>query len=125
LNIGRFLFHADVYTTHSQNEAFQPSPGLPETLLGAAERQGYDFDARYYFVKDAANNVAVFANYGEVVARLLDSAPSFYVPNVPLYTAPVRIGLRLFCWPPEHDAGWRADSLGIPACHRPRELFMA
>jgi outer membrane receptor protein involved in Fe transport len=75
LNIGRFVFHADVYTTHSQNEAFQAAPGLPETLLGAADRQGYDFDARYYFVKDAASNVAVFANYGQVVARLLDSAP--------------------------------------------------
>jgi outer membrane receptor protein involved in Fe transport len=91
LNIGRFVFHADVYTTHSQNEAFQAAPGLPETLLGAAERQGYDFDARYYFVKDAASNVAVFANYGEVVARLLNSAPSFYVPNVPLYTANVGV----------------------------------
>jgi outer membrane receptor protein involved in Fe transport len=40
LNIGRFVFHAAVYTTHSQNEAFQAAPGLPETLLGAAERQG-------------------------------------------------------------------------------------
>jgi outer membrane receptor protein involved in Fe transport len=91
LNIGPFVLHADVYTTHSQNEAFQAAPGLPETFLGAAERAGYDFDARYYIVKDAANNVALFANYGEVVARLLNSAPSFYVPNVPLYTANIGV----------------------------------
>ncbi|MGP0088236.1 MAG: TonB-dependent receptor [Steroidobacteraceae bacterium] len=90
-NIGRFVFHADVYTTHSQNEAFQAAPGLPETFLGAAEREGYDFDARYFIVKDSANNVSLFANYGQVVARLLNSAPSLYVPNVPLYTANIGV----------------------------------
>jgi len=91
IDIGSFVFHADAYTTHSQNEAFQPAPGLPETFLGAADREGYDIDARYYVVKDPANNVSVFANYGEVVARLVNAAPSFYVPNVPLYTANVGV----------------------------------
>lgn len=91
LDIGRAVFHADIYKTHSENEAFQAAPGLPETLLGAADRQGYDLDARYYVVKDAENNVSLFANYGEVVARLLNAAPSYYVPNVPLYTSNIGI----------------------------------
>lgn len=91
LNVGRFVFHADLYTTHSQNEAFQAAPGLPETLLGAATRNGYDVEARYFLFKNTANDVSLFANYGEVVARLLDSAPSYYVPNVPLYTANIGI----------------------------------
>ncbi|HUC49583.1 MAG TPA: TonB-dependent receptor [Xanthobacteraceae bacterium] len=91
LNIGNFVFHTDVYWTHSQNEAFQAAPGLPETFLGAADRQGYDLDASYYVVNNTANNVSLFANYGEVVATLINSAPSFYVPNVPLYTANVGV----------------------------------
>lgn len=91
VNFDRVVFHADVYTTHSQNEAFQAAPGLPETLLGAADREGYDLDARYYVSKNSANDISLFANYGEVVARLLDAAPSYYVPNVPLYTANVGI----------------------------------
>ncbi len=91
LNIGQFVFHADVYTTHSQNEAFQAAPGLPETFLGAAVREGYDLDARYYVMSNAQNNVSIFANYGQVVARLLNSAPSYYVPNVPLYTSNIGI----------------------------------
>jgi outer membrane receptor protein involved in Fe transport len=91
VNIGAVVLHADVYTTHSQNEAFQAAPGLPETLLGAAQRAGYDLDARYYVFRNATNNVSVFGNYGEVVARLLGAAPSYYVPNVPLYVANIGI----------------------------------
>jgi outer membrane receptor protein involved in Fe transport len=91
LDIGRFVFHADVYTTHSANEAFQAAPGLPETFLGAAQREGYDLEARYYVMRDPANNVSVFANFSPVTARLLNSAPSFYVPNVPSYTANIGI----------------------------------
>ena len=37
------------------------------------------------------NNVSLFANYGEVVARLPNAAPSYYVPNVPLYTSNIGI----------------------------------
>jgi outer membrane receptor protein involved in Fe transport len=91
VDISKFVFHADLYTTHSQNEAFQAAPDLPETFLGAAVREGYDLDARYYLLKDPANKVSLFANYGQVVAKLLNSAPSFYVPNVPLYTSNVGV----------------------------------
>lgn len=68
---------------------------MPETFLGAAQRQGYDLDGRYYIVRDAANSVSLFANYGQVVARLLDSAPSYYVPNVPLYTANIGVDFNV------------------------------
>lgn len=91
VDLNRVVLHADAYTTHSQNEAFQAAPGLPETLLGAADRDGFDLEARYYVYKNAINNVSLFANYGQVVARLLNAAPSFYVPNVPLYTANIGI----------------------------------
>lgn len=94
-NLAAFEFHGDVYTTNSQNEAFQAAPGLPETFLGAAVRQGYDIDSRFYLRRDSENTVSLFANYSGVVARLRDSAPSFYVPNVPLYTANVGIDYSL------------------------------
>ena len=79
------------------------------TFLGNARRDGYDLDARYYVIKDPVDSVSLFANFGGVRARLLDAAPSFYVPNVPNYVAnvgidfnvatvnaqtPVRFGLR-------------------------------
>ncbi|HLH97985.1 MAG TPA: TonB-dependent receptor [Xanthobacteraceae bacterium] len=87
----RVLFSADVWTTDSQNEAFQPAPGLPTTFLGKARRDGFDLDGRAYVVKDAFGSVAVFANYGAVQALLLDAAPSQYVPDVPTYAANVGV----------------------------------
>jgi len=93
--IDRLVFHADVYTTHSKNEAFQAAPGLPETFLGAANREGFDLDARYHVFRDAQNDVSLYANYGQVVARLLNAAPSYYVPNVPFYTANIGIDFNV------------------------------
>lgn len=83
----RFRVLVDYWTTRSENESFQPAPGLPVTFLGKAERDGFDLDARFMVVKEANTGVAVFANYSGVRARLLDAAPSFYVPNVPAYVA--------------------------------------
>jgi outer membrane receptor protein involved in Fe transport len=91
----RFKFLASYWTTDSENEAFQAAPGLPVNLLGKARRDGFDLDGRVYVVKDSANNVAFFANYGGVRARLLDSAPSFFVPNVPTYVANVGVDFTL------------------------------
>jgi len=87
----RFKFLADYWTTDSANESFQPAPGLPVTFLGKARRDGFDLDGRYFVVKDPASMVAVFANTSGVRARLLDAAPSFYVPNVPNYVANVGV----------------------------------
>ena len=87
----RFRFLASYWTTDSQNEGFQAAPGLPETFLGKARRDGYDIDARYYLVKDPVNEVSAFANFGGVRARLLDSTIATYVPNVPDYVANVGI----------------------------------
>ena len=87
----RFKFLADYWTTDSQNESFQPAPGLPVTFLGKARRDGFDLDGRFFVVKDPANSVAVFANYSGVRAQLLDAAPSYVVPNVPDYIANVGI----------------------------------
>jgi outer membrane receptor protein involved in Fe transport len=95
LAVGRVVFHGDVYATQSQNEAFQPAPGLPETFLGAAHRNGYDLDGRYDVIKSGAEEVVLFANYGAVTARLLNAAPSLYVPNVPAYVANIGIAFNV------------------------------
>jgi outer membrane receptor protein involved in Fe transport len=91
----RFKFLASYWTTDSANEGFQAAPGLPETFLGKARRDGFDIDTRYYVIKDPANNVSVFANFGGVRARLLDSAPAYYVPNVPDYVANIGIDFNV------------------------------
>jgi outer membrane receptor protein involved in Fe transport len=91
----RFKFLASYWTTDSENEAFQAAPGLPVNLLGKARRDGFDLDGRFYVVRDPVNNVSLFANYGGVRARLLDAAPSFYVPNVPTYVANVGVDFTL------------------------------
>jgi outer membrane receptor protein involved in Fe transport len=103
LRFDRFTFRGDVWTTESQNESFQAAPGLPVTFLGQARRDGFDLDGRFYVIKDGTSNVSLFANYGGVEALLLNSAPSFFVPNVPVYVAnagidfnvPTRLGQRL------------------------------
>jgi len=83
----RFTFHADAWTTTSENESFQAAPGLPVTLLGRAQRDGFDLEGRFFVFKDATSAVSLFTTFSPVRARLLDSAPSFYVPNVPVYVA--------------------------------------
>ena len=91
----RFKFLADYWTTDSANEGFQAAPGLPETFLGKARRDGFDLDGRFYVMKDPANTVSLFANFGGVRARLLDSAPAYYVPNVPNYVANVGVDFNV------------------------------
>ena len=91
----RFKFLADYWTTDSANEGFQAAPGLQETFLGKARRDGFDLDGRFYVMKDPANTVSVFANFGGVRARLLDSAPAYYVPNVPNHVANVGVDFNV------------------------------
>jgi len=83
---GGLTVQAALYRTDAENEAFQPAPGLPVTLLGATRREGYDLDARYSVFKDRGSEIALFGNYGAVDAFRLDE-PRTYVPNVPDYTA--------------------------------------
>src|SRR5262249_14367111 len=87
LRFDRFTFQADVWNTNSENESFQAAPGLPVTFLGRAVRKGFDLESRLYVLKVGADQVSLFANYSPVQALLLDSAPSLYVPNVPVYVA--------------------------------------
>jgi outer membrane receptor protein involved in Fe transport len=87
----RFRVLASYWNTGSANEAFQPAPGLPVTFLGKAQRDGFDVDARYFAIADPANSVSLFANVGGVRARLIDAAPSYFVPNVPNYVANVGV----------------------------------
>ena len=91
----RVKFLASYWTTDSQNESFQAAPGLPVTFLGKARRDGFDLDGRFYVVKEPASNISLFANYGGVRARLIDAAPSFYVPNVPTYVANVGVDFNM------------------------------
>lgn len=95
VNFDRFRFLADYWTTDSQNESFQAAPGLPVTFLGKARRDGFDLDGRAYVVRDRDNEISLFANYGGVRARLLDAAPSFFVPNVPSYVANVGVDFKV------------------------------
>jgi outer membrane receptor protein involved in Fe transport len=91
LKFERVTLQADAWTTLSENESFQAAPGLPVTLLGRAQRKGFDLEGRVYVLKATGNAISVFANYSPVQALLLDSAPSFYVPNVPVYVANVGV----------------------------------
>jgi outer membrane receptor protein involved in Fe transport len=91
----RWKFLADYWTTESANEGFQAAPGLPVTFLGRARRDGFDLDGRFFVVKDAVNDVALFANYGGVQARLLGSPFAFYVPNVPDYVANIGVDFNV------------------------------
>ncbi|MBR1221935.1 TonB-dependent receptor [Bradyrhizobium sp. U87765 SZCCT0131] len=98
LRFDRFSFQVDAWSTFSENESFQQAPGLPVSFLGHARRDGFDLDARLLLVKAPDRSLALFANYGEVTARLLDSAPSFYVPNVPDYVANVGVDFDVATW---------------------------
>lgn len=91
----RVRFLASYWTTDSANEAFQAAPGLPVTFLGKAQRDGYDIDARVFVVADPVSTLSLFANYGGVRARLVDAAPSYFVPNVPNYVANVGIDFNV------------------------------
>jgi outer membrane receptor protein involved in Fe transport len=95
LTFDRFRFLSSYWTTDSQNESFQAAPGLPVTFLGKAQRDGFDLDGRFYVIKDPVNNVSLFANYGGVRARLIDAAPSYFVPNVPSYVANVGVDFNV------------------------------
>jgi outer membrane receptor protein involved in Fe transport len=101
----RFTFRGDVWTTDSENEAFQAAPGLPETFLGKARRDGFDLDGRFFVIKDSSSNVSVFANYGGVEALLLNAAPSLFVPNVPGYVANVGIDFNVPTWQAQRLSG--------------------
>jgi outer membrane receptor protein involved in Fe transport len=91
LRFDRLKVSADYYTTNSDNESFQPAPGLPVTFLGHALREGYDIDVRVDVFKETSGVVTLFANYGAVEARLLDAAPSYFVPNVPDYVGSIGV----------------------------------
>ncbi|MCW2216990.1 outer membrane receptor protein involved in Fe transport [Bradyrhizobium japonicum] len=91
----RVRFFASYWTTDSANEAFQADAGLPVTFLGKAQRSGYDVDARWFVIQDPVNNVSLFANYTGVSARLVDAAPSYFVPNVPNYVANVGVDFNV------------------------------
>lgn len=95
LTFDRFRLLGDYWTTDSQNESFQAAPGLPVTFLGHARRDGFDLDGRFQIVREPGRDIALFANYGGVRARLLDAAPSFDVPNVPSYVANVGVDFDL------------------------------
>lgn len=91
----RFRFLASYWTTDSQNESFQAAPGLPVTFLGKARRDGFDLDGRFFVIQEPANSISLFANFSHVRARLLDAAPSFFVPNVPDYVANVGVDFNV------------------------------
>ena len=91
----RFRLLASYWTTDSQNESFQAAPGLPVTFLGKARRDGYDLDGRFFVVREAVSDISLFANFSHVRARLLDAAPSFFVPNVPAYVANVGVDFNV------------------------------
>ena len=95
ITVDRFRLLGSYWTTDSANESFQAAPGLPVTFLGKARRDGFDLDGRFYAVRDGINAISLFANYGGVRARLLDAAPSFFVPNVPAYVANVGIDFNV------------------------------
>jgi len=94
IQTGRFAAQASFYKSDAQNEAYQPAPGLPVTLLGRTRREGYDLDARYAVLKERESEVALFANYAAVDAYRLDGSHNF-VPNVPVHTANLGVDFNL------------------------------
>ena len=89
LVVDRFSLLGTVFFTDIANEVFQPAPGLPVQNLGKSRRDGFEVEAKFLAYRDGLDRVALFANYSEVSARLLNGAPSIYVPNVPAYLATV------------------------------------
>ena len=140
LDIGRAVFHADIYKTHSENEAFQAAPGLPETLLGAADlsrlrprcallrRQGCG--EQRLAVRELRRGRRPSAQRGAVLLR--PERTALYLQyrhrlqrGDAKCGATVGIGIRIIHRPSEHDAGRRADGWVVPARHRATELFLA
>ena len=85
----RFSLLGTVFFTDIANEVYQPAPGLPVENLGKSRRDGFEVEARFLAYREGFDRVALFANYSEASARLLNGAPSIYVPNVPAYLATV------------------------------------
>ncbi|MGA4552874.1 TonB-dependent receptor [Methylorubrum aminovorans] len=91
---GRLVFDrvsllGTVFFTDIANEAFQPAPGLPVQNLGKSRRDGFESEAKILAYREGLDRVAVFANYSGVSARLLNGAPSIFVPNVPAFLATI------------------------------------
>lgn len=76
-----------VFFTNISNETFQAAEGLPVQNLGRSRRDGFEIEAKYLAYRSGSNRLSLFANYAGVSARLLNGAPSIYVPNVPAYLA--------------------------------------
>lgn len=83
----RFSLLGTVFFTDIANEVFQPAPGLPVQNLGKSRRDGFEVEAKVLAYREGLDRVAVFANYSAVSARLLNGAPSIFVPNVPAFLA--------------------------------------
>jgi outer membrane receptor protein involved in Fe transport len=81
--IPRIHFLADLFTTTLDREVFQPVPELPPQNIGRSRREGFEVEGRYYVLQRPHQAVALFANYTQVRARLLDRGASTVVPNVP------------------------------------------
>ncbi len=81
----RWYFLADVWSTKFDREVFQPAPALPLVNLGHSRREGYDVEGRYAFIQDRRGTAALFANFTQMRAVLLNEGPMEFVPNVPAY----------------------------------------
>ena len=79
----RVSFLVATYATDVNNEVFQPAPGLPLQNLGRSRRDGIDLELKVDVWREEGSRVSGFANAGIVEARLLGSALSRFVPNVP------------------------------------------
>ncbi len=79
----RFTFGGTVFFTNIANEIYQAAPDLPVQNLGRSRRDGFEIEARWIAYREGLSQIAVFANYSEVSARLLNGAGAIYVPNVP------------------------------------------
>lgn len=82
---GRFRFLADVWSTKFDREVFQAAPTLPLVNLGHSRREGYDLEGRYALKQDPQGNAALFVNFTQMRAVLLNEGAQEFVPNVPAY----------------------------------------
>jgi outer membrane receptor protein involved in Fe transport len=91
---GRLVFErasltGTVFFTDIANEIYQAAPDLPVQNLGKSRRDGFEIEGRVIAYRDGLDQVALFASYSGVTARLLNGGTSLYVPNVPAYLAKV------------------------------------
>lgn len=91
---GRLVFDrasltGTVFFTDIANEIYQAAPDLPVQNLGKSRRDGFEIEGRVIAFRDGLDQVALFASYSGVTARLLNGGTSLYVPNVPAYLAKV------------------------------------